>query len=363
MAASQLELRSGSAGSWPIGTIPYERGYARPPSIREAVAEAHRTSLLRTTAATALEYSIAIAAATASIAAIRHWPLYLAAPVVGVALVAIARVQRALECLVHEASHYNWSRSRRVNDVLADTLVAAPVLSRVARYRRGHLVHHARFGTPADPDLRRYREFDLEGIDRCTRVAFVQALFSRALPYAVGWWSAIGTDRRAVVRSMGWYGVAVAVTTLFVGLMTAVLAWAVWWVALLVVLPFIRLVGESSEHIYAGTSTVFDATITNTGHLQRLFIHPHGDAFHTLHHLWPRVPHHRLESLHSALCTMDIARYGSQLRRRRRVRDRPTLSRRECVLLGRSRGREVETWSSPSTRRSSIATPRCTSEC
>jgi fatty acid desaturase len=76
------------------------------------------------------------------------------------------------------------------------------------------------------------------------------------------------------VPSWWWFGpVAGLITT------------AEWLVAFPVALPLVRFVAESSEHVYEGTSTVFDATITNLGFLQRFMFHPHNDGYHTVHHL------------------------------------------------------------------------------
>ena len=58
---------------------------------------------------------------------------------------------QGLECLVHEASHYNWSRHRRLNDLAANVLAAIPVFSTVGRYRVGHFIHHRMKGAEDDP--------------------------------------------------------------------------------------------------------------------------------------------------------------------------------------------------------------------
>lgn len=102
-----------------------------------------------------------------------------------------------------------------------------------------------------------------------------------------------------------------------------VLAAFVWLLGYGLALPVIRFIGESSEHIYSDSDTVFDATISNLGLLQRFLIHPHNDGYHTVHHMWPGIPHHALRRLHTTLTSQDPERYARRLRDRTRVLQYP----------------------------------------
>jgi fatty acid desaturase len=267
----------------------------------------------------------AFAAITIAVVGYRFLPAPLAVAVNLAALVLVARQQRALECLGHEASHYNWSRSHRMlNDVLADLLAAVPVGARIRAYRVDHLAHHGRFGTADDPDLRRYTAHALEPLDRSSAVRFGRELLVRLIPYAAGWWRAIGTNRRAAAASFSWHAALFAFVAVLVTPDWAIVIWLNWLVAFVLVLPVLRLAAESSEHTYGQADTVFDATISNLGTLQRRLIHPHNDGFHTLHHLWPGIPHHRLARLHGALVELDPDGYGARLRFRTRLLAEPT---------------------------------------
>ncbi|MEW2082415.1 fatty acid desaturase [Streptomyces sp. NPDC005283] len=90
----------------------------------------------------------------------------------------------------------------------------------------------------------------------------------------------------------------------------------VWLFAHLVLLPPLRLVAEADEHVYSDARTVFDATVSNTGRLQRSFFHPHADGYHTVHHMWPGIPHHSLRRIHRLLLAED-----AEFARRIRTRD------------------------------------------
>lgn len=73
--------------------------------------------------------------------------------------VAIARQQRALENLVHSASHFEFSRkNKKLNDFLGNVLAAFPVANIVEDYRKGHFLHHRAYNSELDPCKKRNRK-------------------------------------------------------------------------------------------------------------------------------------------------------------------------------------------------------------
>ncbi|HWG98511.1 MAG TPA: fatty acid desaturase [Pilimelia sp.] len=300
---------------------PYRRGFANAAELREVVAAAHRTALWRTAGTAAVDQlSVPVLALAIGVWALPALPVWAALLVGALAVAAIGRQLRALECLVHEASHFNWSRRRRgLNDALAFALAALPTGARIADYRESHLRHHGRFGTADDPDRQRYEELRLEELDRSSLRAFTAGLARRFGAYQRGWLASLGAAPAVTALPLAWAAVMVGVPGwLLGGPAGASGALAVWLLGHALALPVIRFVGESSEHVYRGTETVVDATISNLGLVQRLVFHPHGDGYHTVHHLWPGVPHHRIAALHRALLRRDHG-YASGLRYRTRV--------------------------------------------
>lgn len=302
---------------------PHKRGYSAPPEMRAAIARAHQTRLWRTAAAAAID---CISIAVSPLAAM--WVIFFLAaqfPVAGItcifAEVVMARQLRGLECMVHEASHFNWSRNHRtVNDILGTLLAGLPTGSRINAYRAGHLLHHGRFGTADDSDLIRYRQLGIENLRR-TSMRVYSLDIARTLPkYQLGWFKAIRSSPLTFAASFMWAGSAVVAPAFALfGLRGAIAGTAMWLVADMIALPVIRFVGEAGEHLYIGNRTVFDATISNVGLLQRLLIHPHNDGYHTIHHMWPGVPHHQLRRLHSQLIIADPENYGLRVRLRTRI--------------------------------------------
>ncbi|MFI7275334.1 fatty acid desaturase [Streptomyces sp. NPDC049879] len=248
----------------------------------------------------------------------------LTAAALAVAVLLAARQLRALECLVHEASHFNWSRKHRtLGDVLATLLAGVPTGARIADYRSSHLVHHGRFGTSADPDRQRYEELGLEDLDRSGVAPLTLGLLRRFGPYQRGWLATLGSAPVAAALPFAWCAAVVVLPAWLLGdTAWAALAGAAWLATHLLALPALRFLAESGEHVYREADTVFAATVSNLGFLQRALIHPHGDGHHTVHHLWPGVPHHQLARLHRLLLERN-AEYRTGLRYRTRVLESP----------------------------------------
>lgn len=293
----------------------YRRGYSTPAHLRETVKAAHRTAPWRSAGA-ALGDQAAIVLACV----LGGW-LLAASPVVGallapVAVVLVGRQLRALECLVHEGSHFNWSRRRRaLNDLLTIALAAFPTGAQLSGYRESHLRHHGSFGTAEDPDRQRYRELDLEAIDRTSMGAFTKALLVRLPAYQRTWWrdSLQASPVIALLPPVWCAAFVLAPAWALGGPLAAAAGAALWAVGFALALPVLRFIAESSEHLYSEATTVFDATVSNLGMLQRGLIHPHNDGYHTVHHMWPGVPHHRLAWLHRRLMS-DDPEYAARLR-------------------------------------------------
>jgi fatty acid desaturase len=322
---SGLSAGLGTRHSPPARDRAYRRGYQAPAELRAAIGGAHRTRL-RVTVLVALLDHLGIFLLAVGAAGALRWHAALAVPAVPLAGLLIGKQLRALECLVHEASHFNWSRHRRrLNDVLAELLAGVATGIRIGRYRESHLVHHSRLGTDDDPDLRRYRELDVEGLQRDSRTAYLRGVCARLIIYQRGWLRTSTADPVSLAMPVLW-AVTLNAAPVFLlwGTSAALTAAGAWAFGYAVALPVIRFIGESSEHSYSDADTVIGSTVSNLGPLQRWFIHPHNDGFHTVHHLWPGTPHYHLRNLHSALLATDPDGYATRLRFRTSVRSDPS---------------------------------------
>jgi fatty acid desaturase len=309
-----------------IGMHPYKRGYSAPAEMRGLIAGAHRTRLWLTAATAVADCMSIVLSAMAAIWVTCAVPTLVAGIICLLAAVMIGRQLRALECMVHEASHFNWSRShRRVNDILGALLAGLPTGASVTAYRTGHLLHHGRFGTSDDPDFVRYRQLDMEELRRKSIATFVIDVITRLPKYQLGWFQNIKASPLTLAAPFVWSGSVIMVPAFVVfGPRGAAQGAVIWLAAYILALPTIRFIGEADEHVYSTTRTVFDATISNTGFLQRVLIHPHNDGYHTVHHMWPGVPHHQLRRLHAQLMIADKENYAKRIKQRTRIIQSPT---------------------------------------
>jgi fatty acid desaturase len=298
-------------------------GYALPPSLKGHMKEFTQTNWRIPVLLALTDHAFVVVLAICGYLA---WTL-LATPLALVSMVLIytgqARALRGLENLVHDGSHYNWVRSRRwLNDVLTNLLTAWPVFASVSRYRIGHLQHHVRFGSLADPDFVRYQQLDVNGLDRSCLPRFALCLGSRLTVYVRGWWQAAGTHPGVILSGLGWHAAVLLTASNVFNPLEVAWTWLVFWAApFFIVLPVLRFVAETGKHDYR-QPTVFDATISNLGLIHRLIFHPHGDGHHLLHHLFAAVPQYRLPQLHQLLVQNDMGRYRES-RTRTRVLQRP----------------------------------------
>ena len=301
----------------------WARGYQLPDAARPVLKEASRTSLARTTLTAAGDLSALLALSLGAAAAHATLSTGAAWTVTVLAVLVIGRFGRAQECMVHEASHRNWQRNGRLNDLLANVLAGFPTASQVGSYRRQHVIHHAHLGSPEDPDIQRYEEFKLEELTGCTRWELVKGVARRLPRYNWGWYTTIGTNPVTLVLTGGWFLAVFGVVALVASPGFAVVAWAHWLAGYALVLPTIRMIGEAGEHRYLAGDTVFNATISNIGWAHRWIVHPHGDGFHTLHHLWSSVPHHQIRGMHEVLAGMDTESYAANIYWRDKVLETP----------------------------------------
>ena len=292
----------------------WARGYQPPEEARPVIKAMSRTNVVRSTATALFDFGSLLGLSLLGAAAHGTLPAPAAWAVTVVVVLVIGRFGRAQECLVHEASHRNWQRNGKLNDVLANLLAGYPTASRVAGYRAQHVIHHAHLGAAEDPDIQRYEEFKLEELTGLGGWKLVRAIGQRLPRYNWGWYRTIGTNPVTMALSGSWFLVVFGVVGLVAGSAGfAVGAWAHWLAGYALVLPTIRMIGEAGEHRYLAGDTVFNATISNLGWAHRWIVHPHGDGHHTLHHLWSSVPHHQVRRMHEALAGIDADTYGSQI--------------------------------------------------
>jgi fatty acid desaturase len=227
--------------------------------------------------------------------------------VVALAFLFIGCMQNALIAWTHEASHYNLSRSKQLNDTLADLFISGPAGVSVNGYRWHHVMHHRHLGDPE-------REIALE-MWLCLRGGF---LFSEIVRYLVGGYALrlvlryfykgvdnIRKDNPPPRRSLASYVGFVGGNGLLFAMCALQGHWYLYfilWVAPLftvaLLLSNFRTIVEhqpSADVCETGSVPLPPITrVMRANPLEAYLVAPVGFFYHYEHHLFPGIPYHRL---------------------------------------------------------------------
>ncbi len=240
----------------------------------------------------------------------------------GFSMIISSRSLRALECFVHEGSHYNHLRKNKVlNDILTNILSSYIVFSTVETYRESHSKHHKYLGSKLDPDYIRHDLLELYGLNRSNKKKYLIHLITRIHKYVPSWWAAIGTNITIFSIAAFWHIIFLLCSMVLLspklGISDIILIWSVSFLApFIFILPILRFIGESNEHDYLEYGEIIVKTFANTGHVNKMIFHPHNDGYHTLHHVLPSIPFYNLSKAHYELIRVEKNGYEDILRER-----------------------------------------------
>lgn len=269
-------------------------------------------------AACLLDWVIIFAAATASwIVFSKYGITFASVAAYSLAAFVIATRQQGLKNLIHEASHYNLSRNRRLNDLLCRvaTYPVHPFLD-LEEQRKVHVrSHHARFLNPNDNVFRGYEDLKIDVLPLPSKRKGLAVLVQGLLRY--WYWQVAGAPR--ILKSISlpiWFGIAGTIVAFWAfdpeaALLSLAVLLLYWFIPLVFVLPPISFVVLIAEHLSTTGQTEFERSRNKLGFFQRVLLHPHGDSYHMLHHLYPGIPHNRLGKAHRLLMTDPVYRNGN----------------------------------------------------
>lgn len=225
------------------------------------------------------------------------------------AFVVIAREQRVLELLVHDASHRNWWRHKWLDYMVANYVAAYALMSETAAYWLSHVIHHQSYGDATDPCRIRYHRMGLHKIADNRLIARVSAIIRWLPHYNYDYYRQVGSSPKAIARMLLWHSVVyILPLSCFVGIVSALLLWTIFWLTpMFVVLPVLRSIAEAEEHDYWRANTELATTFTNTGLVHHWLVHPWHDAYHVVHHMYPSIPQANHRLVHEALMMEDEA--------------------------------------------------------
>jgi fatty acid desaturase len=242
-----------------------------------------------------------------------------------IAVVVVGARQHALAVLSHEAAHYRFLPSRRLNDLACELLVAWPVFVSGRFFRVPHAPHHQHLGEPGDGNRRAWRTHDAEGRIRPewvypkTPLGLAAKILRRAAGPTGALWIvrffvapiALGRPAPEVAAHFAYHGLLAAIVTAAGVWPEVLLYWLLPYVTWHVAAQYVRLICEHSGRIsdhpdYAGTRS------THPGPLGRFLILPRNIGYHLEHHWFPGVPWYNLPALYEALRADDgFARHAN----------------------------------------------------
>jgi fatty acid desaturase len=226
--------------------------------------------------------------------------------------------QLAMTHLVHDASHYRLSKSRRLNDLLSDAFAAGPVLISTESYRLQHLPHHQYLGD-VERDTDRRTWYSIKGWH------FVR----RTLLTLVGWEAVVtffsyakveelrpderaetasDLPRRLLFTALG-NGLLVAWCAFLGNVWLYLWLWFLPLFTLTMYLLILRVLAEHQKVEFAARGIDcphenIQQPLTRTllaGPMAKFLLGPLNFHYHHEHHLAPSVPYHRLPQFHRLL--------------------------------------------------------------
>lgn len=230
------------------------------------------------------------------------------------AVMVIGARQHAMLILMHEAVHHRLFKSKRLNEIVGDVLLAWPCLVSMRSFSRNHLAHHRHLNTAADPDIvRKQNDPEWRFPMRRSRLAWILAKQFTGLGFVYLVQVFRSLDKNAADETvtykrlrMGFYAVALAII-LYAGVFKLFLLY--WALPFLTWLMFIFRIRTMSEHPKVERTSEYATSLEyRLSRLERMFVTPKYAFYHIEHHCYPSVPFYRLPELHQVLTANEAFR-------------------------------------------------------
>ncbi|CAH9018793.1 fatty acid desaturase [Candidatus Nitrosacidococcus sp. I8] len=304
MDISEKELNSIKSSRLP-------KGYFSSPDLKNQLKDLMQTNPWMSIAAYAMDWGIMLGAAIIS------WQVFyilgigiISLSIYVIAAFIIASRQKGIENMIHEASHSNLTRNRKLNDTIcywAGAMWLHPGLA-LENERKDHVEgHHGFFWDPVrDPKYQGHKSTGLDELPQKTKWNAIHIL-ARAFARAYRWkLFAIIKGGSLLKPAKSSYEMARRITVILTVVSLAYLGLFVpfilyFFLPAILFLPLISFIAQMSEHAGTIGDTEFKKTRNKLGFIQEYFFHPHGDGYHLVHHLYPGIPHHQLKNAHNLL--------------------------------------------------------------
>jgi fatty acid desaturase len=211
----------------------------------------------------------------------------------------IGNRQHSLAIQMHDGAHSLISKTKWLNDWIAELFCAWPMFFRMAAYRENHILHHRYTNTERDPDFRRERfpESRREVVLMLARDAIGLGFFDQLKELKRLKKKNVST--RVKVARFVYYATAIAAITALGGWKVFALYWLVPIFTWLKVVLRVRAIAD-----HAGVQTrehPFNTRTVVPNFFDRAFLAPRSCSYHLGHHFYGTVPSYNLKKLHLAL--------------------------------------------------------------
>ena len=209
---------------------------------------------------------------------------------------------RGVNNIVHECSHFTFTRCREDN-VVFGSICASLILGSFRDYRDEHMTHHAHCGDyDKDLDLQGIRSFRLE--DPLTPRTILRHALTPVLGLHLRYYLSVNLSARdgEFYRALKIGLVAAAIVFLVLDPLAALF---LVWLPFAWVFPALNFWTDCVDH--AGLVGAPDDLDSSRNLLMpkqlSAILFPRNDCYHLIHHLFPQVPSDHLAACHQKLLT------------------------------------------------------------
>lgn len=208
--------------------------------------------------------------------------------------------QRALNNVLHDASHRNSFSNKILNDGFANWVVAFPMFENVKDYRWQHSRHHANLGNLDDPDLIT-TEDNKGGTNTTVLDLFLKNLASYKTLKTSAFSRLFTSSPSTTLKYCLWWSAFSFTHGFLFGLNFLLLFVLCWFSARIFVYHTIVSFTEITDHAGLAKHSIYSFSRTLPEGFMATLIHPFGDIYHLAHHLFPEVPISNLKHLDTIL--------------------------------------------------------------
>lgn len=220
----------------------------------------------------------------------------------------IGYIMHYLHLFMHEGSHYNLAKDRKLNDLLADITIGLFVGMNMKSYRPTHFNHHRHLGTPKDTEISYFDPLNIKHILKTLLglkvISVMGARYRENRHFHGANAHAFGAYVSLIVTVVLHGGIAL--TAFFLDLKTTSISWTLGVFAFF---PFFGWLRTILEHRSESADSMKDYRLEEHGTINRLFgtgaiactFGNAGFNRHLLHHWEPQVSYTRLADLEEFL--------------------------------------------------------------